>query len=59
MEKEEGKYRTVIICSSCRNLYAAEEALDGTLYRIGGRNECSCGETEFVEVDSETVFEED
>lgn len=52
-------YRTVIACSSCGALYAAQEASDGHLHRIGGKNECSCGETDFVEVDSETVFDED
>ena len=59
MSEEEDGYRTVIVCTSCENLYAAQEGSDGTLHRIGGRKACSCGETEFVEVDSDAVFEND
>lgn len=59
MDRDEDEYRTVIVCSSCGNLYAAKAGSDGTLHRIGGRKACICGETEFVEVDSEAVFDED
>ncbi len=35
--------RTVVSCSSCGSVYAAEKWSDGTIQPIGKRTGCECG----------------
>ena len=43
--------RTVVTCSSCGSVYAAERWSDGTIQPIGKRTGCDCGSEKFYVVE--------
>ncbi|MFC6716401.1 hypothetical protein ACFQGT_19920 [Natrialbaceae archaeon GCM10025810] len=54
--------RTVVSCSSCGSVYAAEKWPDGTVQPIGKRTGCDCGSNEFhvvEESDSAVIRDEE